>query len=91
MPASKLGARPSMATAWHCVGVAHALGALPQHVVQHHAPVVGRAADQEIPRALVPRPRPSQSMIGLEPARGQDDQRAPPQAVALARLLHARS
>ncbi len=50
--------------------VADALGALVEHVLQHHALVVGRAADQEVARRRSPGARQPLD-VGLEAARGE--------------------
>ncbi len=55
MPPSNLGARASIATAWHWVGSTDRVDAVRRiSILQHVAVVVGRAADQEVLRDLAP-------------------------------------
>ena len=54
MPPSNLGARPSTATAWHCVGSPTCGRAAIQQRAQQQALVVGRAAHDEVVRHVAP-------------------------------------
>ena len=54
MPPSNFGARPSMATQWHCVGSPIASAPASSSRLQHFALVVRRAANDEVVRGLAP-------------------------------------